>query len=580
MNIKKEIDEEKLKKLYLEDNLSFEKISKIFNVSRNTIRNRIKKLGLEKTNKKINISKEELYDMYINRNLSQKEISQEKSISLKKLQRLLAENNIKKPKDKFYEKIKLILKEKYNVENVSQIEYVKEKKVNKSIEKYGVDNISKSSEIKNKKKQKALQRYGVEYVLSSNEVKQKIKETNLKVYGVENVNQSDVVKSKTKKTNLQKYGVEYPSQNKEIKYKIIQTNLKKYGVKCVLQSPEIKEKIAKTNIKKYGNSSILKNKIIKEKTKETNLKVYGVPYYCMTENCRKSNGNVISKINKNFSKKLLLNNINNKLEKAIKNKSFDIEIIGENILLEINPTYTHNVTYGSEFRGYKKKPLEKNYHYEKTKLANKYNYRCIHIWDWDDENKIINMLKPKIKIYARKCECKEINNEKCAEFLENNHLQGNCRGQKIRIGLFFENELVEVMTFGKPRYNRKYEYELIRLCTHNSYKIIGGSNKLFNYFLKKYNPKNIISYCDNSKFSGKVYSKLGFKEKDYGRPSKHWYNMKTKQHITDNLLRQRGFDQLFNTNYGKGTFNEELMIKNGFVEIYDCGQSIYFYERK
>ena len=58
---------------------------------------------------------------------------------------------------------------------------------------------------------------------------------------------------------------------------------------------------------------------------------------------------------------------------------------------------------------------------------------------------------------------------------------------------------------------------------------------------------------------------------------KHWYNMSTKMHITDNLLRQRGFDQLFNTSYGKGTSNEQLMLDNGFVEIYDAGQAVYEY---
>ena len=129
------------------------------------------------------------------------------------------------------------------------------------------------------------------------------------------------------------------------------------------------------------------------------------------------------------------------------------------------------------------------------------------------------------------------------------------------------------MTFGKPRYNKHYQYELIRYCS--CYNIIGGAEKLFKHFIKDYSPTSIISYCDNSKFSGKVYNQLGFDLIDYGKPSKHWYNIKTNQHITDNLLRQRGFDQLFGTNYGKGTSNEELMKLHDFVEVYDCGQSKY-----
>ena len=133
------------------------------------------------------------------------------------------------------------------------------------------------------------------------------------------------------------------------------------------------------------------------------------------------------------------------------------------------------------------------------------------------------------------------------------------------------------MTFGKPRYNKKYEYELIRFCSSD--KVVGGAEKLFKYFVNTYAPKSIISYCDLSKFTGKTYSKLGF---TYLQTSigKHWYNTKTNQHITDNLLRQQGFDRLFKTNYGKGTSNEQLMLENGFVEIYDAGQATYIYNNE
>ena len=138
------------------------------------------------------------------------------------------------------------------------------------------------------------------------------------------------------------------------------------------------------------------------------------------------------------------------------------------------------------------------------------------------------------------------------------------------------------MTFGKPRYNKNYEYELLRLCTKFGYYVIGGANKLFKYFIKNYSPTSIISYCDLSKFSGDVYSKLGMKLKRVS-PSLHWYNPRTKTHILDSLLRAKGFDKLLGNVYGKfgkGTSNRELMIKNGFVEIYDAGQASYVWERK
>ena len=115
----------------------------------------------------------------------------------------------------------------------------------------------------------------------------------------------------------------------------------------------------------------------------------------------------------------------------------------------------------------------------------------------------------------------------------------------------------------------------MRLCTASGVSVIGGASKLLKHFEDQVEPKSILSYCDLSKFNGEVYEKLGFTLVSQTAPAKHWYNPKTKVHITDNLLRQRGFDQLHNANFGKGTSNQQLMLEHGYVEIYDCGQLVF-----
>lgn len=314
------------------------------------------------------------------------------------------------------------------------------------------------------------------------------------------------------------------------------------------------------------SDKLTKVKIQMDKTTSTCLAKYGVPFPCMTEQARMHGNDSIP--NRRFAELLDLNDIKYTREFCLDRYSFDF-IVGNN-LLEINPTITHNSTF-DPFGG---TPLAKDYHVNKYKVARNNNYRCICVWDWDNEEKIINLLLPRERVYGRDCIIKEVSTIDSARFLNTYHLQGNAKSS-IRLGLYYNNQLVSLMTFGKPRYNKNYDYELIRLCS--SYYVIGGEEKLFKYFVDTYHPSSVISYCDNSKFSGEVYIKLGFNLKSYGSPSKHWYNMKTKKHITDNLLRQRGFDQLFGTNYGKGTSNEQLMLENGFVEIYDCGQSVYEY---
>ena len=374
-----------------------------------------------------------------------------------------------------------------------------------------------------------------------------------------------------KQTNIEKYGFEWYTQTDSYKRSVKATCLKKYGVEHFTQSEDYKENHKKAIFQKYGVESVLSLDSVKHKISDTCMERYGVPWYCMTEDCRKSQGDTISKINKKFAAKLEQHGINFKYEYPICNKSYDFLLPELDTLIEINPTYTHT----SELT--KMGGRDKQYHKCKTQLAYDNGYRCINIWDWDDIDLIISMLKPKSKIYARNCHLREITNESASVFLNTYHIQHSCKGLLKSFGLFYKDKLVSLMAFGKPRYNNRYEWELLRYCTDSNYEIVGGASKLFKHFITVCSPNSIISYCDKSKFSGQVYTRLDFKLIDEGEPSKHW--SKYAKQVTDNLLRQRGFDQLFGTNYGKGTSNEELMLQHGWLPVYDCGQSTYLWNR-
>lgn len=320
---------------------------------------------------------------------------------------------------------------------------------------------------------------------------------------------------------------------------------------------------------RYGVDDPMQLPSFRSKMSATMLEKYGVAWFGLTEEYKKNHsGFMISKINRTFSDKLSALSIENTLEKSIERYSYDIEISSRKILIEIDPTYTHN-SYGNHWNT---DGLSEDYHRIKSATAEKHGYRCIHVFDWDDEDKIIKLITPKQILYARNCEIKSVSREDCNTFLDKHHLQGKCRGQEVRLGLYYKDMLVEIMTFGKPRYNKNFEWELLRLCSYSEYTIVGGASKLFKHFRKNYEG-SIISYCDASKFSGEVYEKLGMTLYNRTRPAKIWSRKHDK--ITDNLLRQRGFDQLFGTNFGKGTSNEQLMLNDGWLPVYDCGQKVY-----
>lgn len=493
-------------------------------------------------------------------------------------------------------KIKETNLERYGHKYIGEVPEIKEKIKQSNMEKYGVEYSITANEVKDKIKETLLERFGVERALQSSEVRNKIRESNLEKYGVENISQLDSVKEKVKRTNLERYGVENPLQSPEIKEKSRQTNVERYGVEYAIQSEEIKEKVKRTNLERYGvehasQSSEVKERRritnmrkygvpntvsaseIKNKIKETNMEKYGVEYFCQHEKCLSANPHRVSVINKKFSKLLNSHKIENELEFILENYGYDLRV--EGTLIEIDPYFTHNSTIGPCFGGKEREPKPFDYHLNKTLFAKERGYNCVHIFDWDDKDKVVNLLKKKEEVYARRCLVKEVGRKEVKEFLEKYHLQGSTKQYTHAYGLYYNEELVEVMTFGKPRYNKDYEYELLRLCTTSNLKVVGGANKLLKCFEANVKPKSIISYCDLSKFSGRVYEKLGFTLKEVTKPAKHWYHPKTKRHITDNLLRQRGFDQLHGTCFGKGSSNEWLMLEHGYVEIFDCGQLVF-----
>nr|DAR91009.1 MAG TPA: endonuclease-like protein [Caudoviricetes sp.] len=412
---------------------------------------------------------------------------------------------------------------KYGVSHVSLINEVKEKKKKALLERYGVDNPSKSKEIQAKKRDIFIKKYGVDSPMKSDIIKLRFKDNYNKKYGVDNPFQLDVVKDKIKDTNRKNLGVDYPTQCQEVR----------------------------------------------DKVRNTFMERYGVPYYFMlTREWLDAND---SKPNRDFAELLDINHIKYEREFRCGKYSYDFKV--DNTLIEINPTATHSTSFSPYGDRYVK---DKYYHRDKSSMAKDSGYHVVHVFDWDDKGKIINLLKHRDTVYARNCEVRFVDTLECNQYLMAYHLQGKCNNQTIRLGLYYKNQLVSLMTFGVARYNKKYEYELLRYCA--SHNVIGGAEKLFKYFISEYKPSNIISYCDTSKFNGKVYDALGFKLDTINSPSCHWYSVKEAKHITDNLLRMQGYDRLFKENHGKGTSNEELILARGYLPVYDCGQSTYIWE--
>ena len=518
---------------------------------------------------------------------------------------------------KVQEKAKQTMFKKYGVDNPTQSKEIQEKIKQTNLEKYGVENIFQSKEIQEKIKQTNLKRYGVENTFQLKETQEKIKQTNLEKYGVESSASAKEVREKIEKTNLERYGSISPFGSKEVRKKAKQTNLEKYGVENAIEAKQIQKKAKQTNLEKYGVNFPLQSKEIFEKTHEKRIKnqlekikniglklgyellsnnyskitdeytwkhvICGnefktvmhqtktfksssyIPYcpYCFPHNKSKTETEVYDFIKSIFNgEKILQHN-----RQLIKPYELDIVIPDKKIAIEFNGTYWHSTQFG----------VNNSYHLMKTEMCEKEGYQLIHIFEheWINKQEIVKEKLKAIlgveqeKVYARKCIVKEIDIKTKNDFLNEYHIQGEDKS-KVKLGLFHSDELVAVMTFGYPRFNKNYNWELIRYAT--SKHVIGGAGKLLAFFRNHYTG-SIITYADRRFSRGNMYEKLGFRLNGVSQPNYWWIKnneilsrYQTQKHNLKDILKDK-FDQ------NKSEFLN--MSSNGYYQLFDCGNLIY-----
>jgi hypothetical protein len=292
--------------------------------------------------------------------------------------------------------------------------------------------------------------------------------------------------------------------------------------------------------------------------------------------CVKCSNNGISKNEKEINNFLTNLNIVTKTndKKILDGLELDIFIPSHNIAIEYNGLYWHSEQY-----------VTLNHHLNKTELCEEQGIQLIHIFEdeWLFKQDIVkSRLKNLLglndsKIYGRKCIIKEVSSKDSKEFLNKNHIQGNVNSS-VRLGLYYNNELVSLMTFGKGRIALggsviENSYELLRFCNKLNTSVIGGADKLLKHFIKVYNPKEIISYADRRWSKGDLYEKLGFNFIHNSKPN-YFY-------IFDKKRKYRfGFrkDILIKQGFNEHKSEHEIMLERGVYRIYDCGNKKYIFK--
>lgn len=497
------------------------------------------------------------------------------------------------------------------------------------LEKYGVDNPKKSKEIQEKQNENILRKWGGKHYMCDEKVQEKFNKTMKKNWGVKWPQQSKEISEKSKETfnnNPNKQEIitnrvnKFLSKSKEEKqlilekkketiienwesvenlYKFITQKVKEksfinFGVEHHLSHPDIIKKRVNSYYKTITDkikSKLPNNIIYVDRISNVNNTDNIIRLKCLDCNnefdinrqylvnrlniknnicliCNpilsgKSNMELelLNFIQENYKNEILTN------VKSIINGELDIYIPDLNLAFEFNGLYWHSEIH-----------KDRLYHYNKTKECLEKRIQLIHVWedDWIYKQNIVksiilNKLGKSEKIGARKCQIKEINNnEVIRDFLENNHIQGFV-GSKVKIGLYYNDELVSLMTFGNLRKSLGQEskeghWELLRFCNKLNTSVIGGASKLFKYFLNNYQINEITSYSDSSRSNGGLYQTLGFKFEHESEPN-YYYIINGIRNHRFNFRK----DRLVKNGSDSTKTEIQIMTELGYHRIFDCG---------
>ena len=175
------------------------------------------------------------------------------------------------------------------------------------------------------------------------------------------------------------------------------------------------------------------------------------------------------------------------------------------------------------------------------------------------------------KIFARKCEIRNIVSADRIKFLSENHVQGK-DSATVAIGLYHDQTLVALASFKKTSISKGGnggQWELSRFCSKRNTSVVGGASRLIKHFMKAVNTEklDLISYADRRWSAGNLYKSIGFDFAGTSKPS-YWYmsDYKHRKHRSSMMKHT-----LVKTPEDKSLTEWDLAQRAGYDRIWDCG---------
>lgn len=595
--------------LYIECNLAKEEMVKILGLSTSQITVHLRHLGIKKP-KELKQAVKERQSML--------KYGVKHPIAMKETREKIKKSNLEKygtecvlTLKETHEKARATMKERYGAEHALQVEQFREKMRDTNKEHWGVEYTTQSKDVQEKMKASVREKYGVDNVFELQEFQDLAKERMKEKYGKEHAVHVEEFREKMKTTSRQRYGADYPIQTDGVREKSRNTTREHYGVDCYFATTEAREKLRLSFLAKYGDKNASRAHVHNKENFNRDYwekhfinrrgkfdvsacaEYHGVKRGAILNNMKRFGMDIERKGDSTNEYTIYeyvksLGHAAHRRDKKILGNNQELDIVADNNNLAIE--YDGIIYHSEGAADNKQRAITSAYHLRKTELCTEKGYNLLHIFDveWLDIDKrdiwksiICAKLGDAERIYARNTFVNTITPMEATTFCNQNHLQGSA-STGINFGLFLGDELVAVMTFTRTRFNKKYDWELVRYCCKKYTTVVGGASKLLKAFRSKH-PGSIISYANRRWSDGKLYEALGFRRIGTTPPNYFYFATKDGVNAVNKVLHSRQEFQKHKLKDKLEHFDPELtevqnMFNNGYRRIFDCGNFVYALE--
>ena len=245
-------------------------------------------------------------------------------------------------------------------------------------------------------------------------------------------------------------------------------------------------------------------------------------------------------------------------------KELDIYVPEFNFAIEFNGSYWHSDKF-----------LDNWYHFDKWKACKQNGIKLLNVWEHYFNkpekkkiyfHKILHLLQLDNRVYARKCEIKEITRDTYDDFIFENHIEGSVfpyRGMKY-IGLFYNDKVLMVAGYGEfyNQSSKSFKWKLQRICTISGITVIGGVSRLSRYI--KNDIGDFIFQVTLDTGGSLIKNEISHSDVSL----RYWW-------VKNDSVLSRNQTQISilkrNDDWDNNDTEKSYMEKKGFVKIFDSG---------